>query len=53
MKWANVFVMLAFAVIHFVQGVVDSRIEHKTFHAVWLWGFLWAAYISKPKEREP
>ncbi len=50
MKWFWAISMLCFAFIHLVQGIIDDRIEYKTFHAVWFWGFLWSAYINKPKE---
>lgn len=53
MKWANVFIMLAFALIHCVQGIMDNRIEYKTFHAVWFWGFMWSAHINTPKKDKP
>lgn len=49
-KWLNTLLMFAFAFIHLVQGIMDDRIEHKTFHAVWFWGFVWQAYINQPKE---
>lgn len=50
MKWFWTASMLVFAFIHLVLGITDDRIEHKTNHAVWFWGFMWAAYINKPKE---